>query len=1024
MSLRHKTIIIVGLAVISLIAVPYALLNGILRESVEKMEAENAEHEIGEIRDSIDDCIDSLDMFARDWSAWDDTCAFMEERNEQYIKSNLIPTVLADARLNVILYYDTAGTVVFESAVDWRKSAEVPFPKALHEYLAANPQLLAHDDVDSARKGLVLLPDGLMMLVTRPIVTSEGKGPIRGTLAMGRYFDDREITRISQRRDANITIRPLDDPQMPRDFKTALNALNAGAAAFSSPLDEHVIAAYTLLRDITGKPVAALKASMPRMMLKQSQASIADFVLYFLPSSLLFGAGAIFLLEKFVVSRLVRLTRSVSAVSASGDLALRVPSKGKDEVTRLSDEINKMLGSLERSSLALRAEKEFSESILNSAINIVLVCDYDGAVKYVNRYGLQLLGYEKQEVIGKNWLTTFLPKDIRDQKPQSLRNFYGGDVHSRIVENPVVRKNGERRLILWSSTRLKDGKGNVTGFMSFGNDITERKAAEESLARETMKLSVIVSSMEEGVVFIDKNDRIVEVNPFFSRLFGMPREELVGKSVWDLSADVIAVDVGNHISGFKTASVRSPIMLERRFGSIQVVLRIQPIYNEKGYNGVLLTVIDVTALVASRQEAESANVELEKKISELQQSRQAMLNMMQDMDQANRVLKDMQAQLIQQEKMSSIGTLAAGVAHEFNNILAGMMGFASLAQADPARVAKLADIVLREGDRAAKVIRSLLSFSKHREQSLAPVNLGVMIDDVLSLTRREFDKNNITVNTKYDPAPPVMADTGQIEQVFLNLFINARHAMERGGKLTISIWPENKEVLVAISDTGYGIPPENLAKIFDPFFSTKGVWGKDKQSGTGLGLSVSRNIIEAHGGRIDVSSAVGKGTTFTIHLPAAEGEQIVTHKPRTCRIRKNARQSYRILVADDEQVLGELLSEIISKMGHAVTVVSTGEAVLEELKKSSYDYLFLDMMMPGKYDGRYVLDKIEEMHLETRVFVCTGRVEDPDLAEILKKADGCIRKPFTADEIAAAINGEPVQDEPVAEGTGSEEVSK
>jgi len=291
------------------------------------------------------------------------------------------------------------------------------------------------------------------------------------------------------------------------------------------------------------------------------------------------------------------------------------------------------------------------------------------------------------------------------------------------------------------------------------------------------------------------------------------------------------------------------------------------------------------------------------------------------------------------------------------------------------------------------------------------VDLKLVVEDVLSLTHREFDKNDIAVETEYAPVPLLMVDVGQIEQVLLNMFINACHALEGGGKLKVSLKTVDKEILIAIEDTGCGVPPEHLPKIFDPFFSTKGVWGKDKQAGVGLGLSVSRNIIAAHHGRIEVQSTVGKGTTFTIHLPVPE--KTVEEKLRavTGVLKRDAGKSYRVLVADDDEVLRELLMEILRKMGHEATVVSSGEEVLEELRKSSYDYLFLDMMMPGKYDGKYVLQKIKELKLDTKIFICTGRVQDENLAELLEKADGYVRKPFTMNEITAAINGEFIPDE-------------
>ena len=240
--------------------------------------------------------------------------------------------------------------------------------------------------------------------------------------------------------------------------------------------------------------------------------------------------------------------------------------------------------------------------------------------------------------------------------------------------------------------------------------------------------------------------------------------------------------------------------------------------------------------------------------------------------------------------------------------------------------------------------------------------------------------------------------------------------MERGDKFTVAVTQDGNEVVIRISDTGCGISEENLPKIFDPFFSTKGVWGKDKQAGTGLGLSVSRNIIEAHKGKIDVKSKVGMGTTFTIRLPVAEGTDGVNQVQLTRKFVHKAKDSYRVLVADDEETLRNLLAEILASLGHEATVVSSGEAALDELRKTQYDYLFLDIMMPGRYDGAAVLEKIEEMGSGVKVFVCTGKAEDENLLGLLEKAHGYVRKPFTMNEIASLLGTGTEEEEAAAKG--------
>jgi PAS domain S-box-containing protein len=726
-----------------------------------------------------------------------------------------------------------------------------------------------------------------------------------------------------------------------------------------------------------------------------------------------------------ILARMIgNMSKTISMIG-SGRHDLRLKPGGPRELKETCHEFNRMADklaasheSLERQiaerTEQLRREKELSENIIETAKSLVVVLDRDAAVATFNRFAEELTGYSRKEALGKNWLEMFIPQHDRGRIRQVFQNCLDGDLPEN-VENPIICKSGEERTILWSNSVLRDERGNITGTLSLGSDVSERRRAEETAKKEAAKLAAMISGMDEGVVFADAENAIVEVNDYFCRFVGKERDAIVGKKIEELHTGKALEHILDQVARFRGNPDSEPYVLQRSLGGAEVILRVQPIYHENCYEGVLLNVINVTELIQARRQAEAASQELEKRVRELEESRTAVLNMMEDMEEANRVLKETQAQLIQQEKMSSIGTLAAGVAHEFNNILTGIMGFASLARADKSKVPRLAEIVLRETERAATITRSLLSFSKQKEQSLASAGPRSLVEEVLTLVWRDFEKAGITIETRYGETPPVLVEAGRIEQVLLNLFINALHAMKRGGKLTVAVARDGNEVTFRISDTGCGILEENLSKIFDPFFSTKGVWGKDKQAGTGLGLSVSRNIIEAHKGKIDVESKVGVGSTFTVRLPAAEETEGVNQVQLTRKFMHEAKDSYRVLVADDEEMLRNLLVEILDSLGHEAAVVSSGEAAIEELQKTQYDYLFLDIMMPGRYDGATVLEKIEEMGSDVKVFVCTGKVEDENLLGLLEKAHGYVRKPFTMNEIASSL-GAKVEEEEAAAG--------
>jgi signal transduction histidine kinase len=233
-------------------------------------------------------------------------------------------------------------------------------------------------------------------------------------------------------------------------------------------------------------------------------------------------------------------------------------------------------------------------------------------------------------------------------------------------------------------------------------------------------------------------------------------------------------------------------------------------------------------------------------------------------------------QLLQAQKLSSVGALASSVAHEFNNILTTIINYARLAQrapGDEASVTQALEKILKGGQRAAVVINSMLGFARNTSTRREDVDVVALIEETLVLTEKDLSKHRIQMEKKYHGRPVAHIVPSQIEQVLLNLIINARQAMPRGGRLRLEVRdnPRTRMVEISVADTGVGIPPERLRLIFEPFFTTKEPDGEG-HGGTGLGLSVCRQIIEQHHGRIRVESLVGKGATFTVKLPVRPEE--------------------------------------------------------------------------------------------------------------------------------------------------------
>lgn len=236
-------------------------------------------------------------------------------------------------------------------------------------------------------------------------------------------------------------------------------------------------------------------------------------------------------------------------------------------------------------------------------------------------------------------------------------------------------------------------------------------------------------------------------------------------------------------------------------------------------------------------------------------------------------LKSLQLQLLQAQKMSSVGALAASITHEFNNILTTVINYAKMGirHKDAATRDKAFDKIMAAGQRASKITTGMLSYARHHGDRREPMDLIPLVEDVLVLVEKDLQRFRVKLVTQFETRPWASVNSGQVQQVLMNLIVNARQAMESGGTLTVSVRtnPESKHAEIGIRDTGGGIPADKLRRIFEPFFTTKTLDDRG-QGGTGLGLSLARDVMESHGGRIRVDSAVGTGTTFTLKFPLVQ----------------------------------------------------------------------------------------------------------------------------------------------------------
>lgn len=501
----------------------------------------------------------------------------------------------------------------------------------------------------------------------------------------------------------------------------------------------------------------------------------------------------------------------------------------------------------------LERERNFVSAILDTAGALVVVLDSEGRIVRFNRACEDTTGYSFSEVEGRRFWDFLLLPEEKAPVQDVFKKLCRGDFPSS-YENYWITRDGKRRLISWSNTALLDDRGEVEFVIGTGIDITEHREADEK-----MKLyRELFMNARDGIVITDASGRFLERNPAHKANTGISDEDIAGVNIADIMAKH-GYDIRKQLK--KDGAYRGEIVGEHADGTHHTVdLSIFPIYSESGeiirYAGISR---DISALKKA-------------------------LN---DLEEANWNLRDTQAQLVQSEKMASLGTLVAGVAHEINTPIGAVSSMQDTLFRTIDKIVEMleslvppgsekrpqletmmkviddANQVIRPGtERVIDIVRRLRSFARLDEAELKTVDIHEGLEDTLTLIHHDL-KHYVTVKKKYGNIPPIACFPGQLNQVFLNILVNARQAIKEKGEISIITALKDKKVSITIRDNGIGIPESDLPKIFDPGFTTKGVG-----IGTGLGLSICYQIIQGHRGEIRVESEVGKGTTFTIILPA------------------------------------------------------------------------------------------------------------------------------------------------------------
>lgn len=617
---------------------------------------------------------------------------------------------------------------------------------------------------------------------------------------------------------------------------------------------------------------------------------------------------------------------------------------------------------------ALRIKTEELDRYFRTSLDLLCIADIKGNFRRVNPEWERTLGYTPKDLEGQSFLDLIHPDDLA--KTQEAITVLAGKEEILNFINRYRAYNGEYRWIEWRSR--PDGEL----IFAAARDITERIEAEAW----RKQLTTAIEQTSEGLLIIGQEALVRYANPAFEKITGYLCEEVTGHDLRLLQGGEYTKEIQTQIREYLQdgGSWMGALECRRKNGDpFTAEIAISPVHDEKG------NIVNYVALLRDI-------------------TRETQL----------------EAQLRQAQKMEAIGTLAGGIAHDFNNVLqiiAGSADMALLEIGEKSEAATDLQEILDAAERASSLVRQLLAFSRRQTMQYQAMDLNQLVNGLLRILQR-FIGEQIVLETQLTESPlMIRADPSHIEQILLNLCINARDAMPQGGRLTISTqfadWrqieapPEQMInnaycVLLTVADTGVGIPLEIQERIFDPFFTTKAV-GK----GTGLGLATVYGIVRQHGGMIRCQSEPGKGSIFQIYLSLLEHAEVENTPTQAKRPRDLLRGSETILIAEDDATVRHIAVRTLCKAGYRVMETSNGEEALAQFAAYGHDIdlVLLDVVMP-RMSGPEAASKILLLDPHIPLLFTSGYDFGTLEAQIdLGPALNLLHKPYTPEKLLNQI---------------------
>ncbi len=636
-----------------------------------------------------------------------------------------------------------------------------------------------------------------------------------------------------------------------------------------------------------------------------------------------------------------------------------------------------------------------AERYLDIAEVILVALDTEGNITFINPKGCAVLGYERDELLGRSWFETCLPEEGRTEVLEAFHKLVAGELEPiEYFENAIVTRSGELRQIAWHNSIVEDEDGAIVETMSSGLDITDRTKAYEALAESEAWHRLVLDHTQAAVVVHAADTSILMANRRAADLLGLELESIKGRIITD--------PAWHFVRGDGTAMPIEEYPISRMMADKSPVedLVIGLVWNENGPDPAVWVLVNGYPVLDEQGELEQMIVSFVD-ITSLRKAEEAR--------------RRLEAQILHAQKLESLGVLAGGIAHDFNNLLMGILGNAELAIAETPqgnRVRECLDAIERTCTRASDLCRQMLAYSGKGRFRVEIMDLSGLVSEMGHLLEVSVSKKVRLVYELSRDLPHVEGDTAQIQQVVMNLITNASEAFgDASGTVHISTGvvdeddPRRRELIetaaepattyvyLEVCDNGCGMDAETRDRIFDPFFSTK-------FTGRGLGLAAVQGIVRGHSGAIDVQTEEDKGTTVCVLLPATAKTQRPPAGKRTAP--PEPQQGGTVLLVDDEKIIRTTTSRILEQLGYDVITAVDGVEAVDMFRESSDSIIcvVLDLTMP-RMGGERALREMRKVRDDVPVILTSGYNEQ-EVTQMFtgQGLAGFLQKPFRVAELA------------------------